>query len=266
MFKDIKGILDYIVLLVPAALRAATENRAAFWSLSFFMFLQNIIMFMIWVIYFDNFSNLRGWELADLATLYGLAAFAFGLAFLLCGGALDLGRSIVEGELDVHLGRPRHPLIGLLFRESRAAGVGDMITAPVIWLWFANYSPLELGILVLLGLFSALIILATALVINCLPFFAAQGSRMTDQLLESFIIISTYPHNGFGVGVKILLLTIIPAGFVAYLPIEAIRNFDIPQMALLGVAAVFYMSMAVIIFNRGLRRYTSGNKMLEVRQ
>lgn len=265
MLKDIKGIFAYIAILVPAALKAAVQNKTAFWSLSFFMFVQNIIMFMIWVIYFSNFSNLRGWELSDLATLYGLAAFSFGLAFLLCGGALDLGRSIVEGELDIYLGRPRHPLIGLLFRESRAAGLGDMLTAPVLWIWFGSYSPLELGVLVILGLFSAMIILATALVINCLPFFAAQGSRMTDQLLESFIIISTYPHNGFGMAVKILLLTVVPAGFVAYLPIEAIRNFDLGQMAMLGGAAIFYMSMAVIIFNRGLRRYTSGNKMLEVR-
>ncbi len=265
MWKQIQGNIRYASFLIPTALKAAVQNKAAFFSLSFFMFLQNMIMFMIWVVYFSNFSNLRGWELSDMATLYGLAAFSFGVAFLLCGGALDLGRSIVDGELDIYLGRPRHPLIGLLFRESRAAGLGDMLTAPLLWIWFGHYSPLELGVLTLLGLCSATIILATALVINCLPFFAAQGSRTTDQLLESFIIISTYPHNGFGMAIKVLLLTVVPAGFVAYLPIEAIRDFDLLKMAVLGCAAIFYMSVAVFIFNRGLRRYTSGNKMLEVK-
>jgi len=265
MWNEIKGTLHYICILIPAALKAALQNKAAFCSLSFFMFFQNMIMFMIWVIYFANFSSLHGWKLSDLATLYGLAAFSFGLAFLLCGGALDLGRSVVDGELDIYLGRPRHPLIGLLFRESRASGLGDIVTGPILWIGFGHYTPLELGVLLILGVFSALIILATALVINCLPFFAAQGSRMTDQLLESFIIISCYPHNGFGMVVKIVLLTVIPAGFVAYLPIEAIRNFNILQMVLLGCAAIFYMSLAVIIFNQGLQRYTSGNKMLEVK-
>ncbi len=265
MWQQIKNNVYYASFLIPASLKAATQNKAAFLSLSIFMFIQNIMFFMVWVIYFSNFSSLRGWELADVATMYGLAAFSFGLAFLLCGGALDLGRSIVDGELDIYLGRPRHPLMGIMFRESRVAGLGDIITAPVLWIYFGHYTPVELWVLVMLGIFSGMIILATALAINSLPFFAGQGNRVTDQLIESFICISTYPHNGFGMTVRIILLTVIPAGFVAYLPIEAIRNFDVPKMIIIGCAAVFYMFLATVIFNRGLRNYTSGNKMLEVR-
>lgn len=265
MWQNIKRNIRYASILIPASLKAATQNKAAFLSLSIFMFIQNIMFFMVWVIYFSNFSSLRGWELADVATMYGLAAFSFGLAFLLCGGALDLGRSIVDGELDIYLGRPRHPLMGILFRESRVAGLGDIVTGPLLWIYFGHYTPIELGVLVMLGVFSGMIILATALAINSLPFFAGQGNRVTDQLIESFICISTYPHNGFGMAVRIILLSVIPAGFVAYLPIEAIRDFDISKMIIIGCAAVFYMSLATIVFNRGLRNYTSGNKMLEVR-
>ncbi len=116
-----------------------------------------------------------------------------------------------------------------------------------------------------MGIFAAVIILATALIINCLPFFQTQGKTATEQILESFIIISVYPQNVFSIGVKVLLLTLIPAGFIAFFPINAIRNFDVLHMIVMGVAAVFYMSMAIIIFNWGLKRYTSGNKILEVK-
>ncbi|MEJ2680828.1 MAG: ABC-2 family transporter protein [Gammaproteobacteria bacterium] len=254
-----------MILLIPVALKTALQNKTAFWSLSFFMLFQNIIMFLIWVIYFNNFSSILGWQLSDLAALFGLVSFSFGLAFLLCGGALDLGRAIVEGELDIHLGRPRHPLIGLLFKESRAAGLGDVLTAPILWLWFGNYSALELLTLTILGLFTAIIFLATTIAINCLPFLATSSSRISDQLLDSFIIVAIYPHNGFPLSIKILFLTLIPAGFIAYLPVEAIRNFNLAQMALIGGAALFYMSLAVAIFNVGLRRYTSGSHTLIVR-
>ncbi len=124
MLRDVARNISYIMILVPVSLKSAFQNKSAFWALNIFMFIQNILLFLVWVVYFSNFSNLRGWQLADVATMNGIAAFAYGIAFLLCGGALDIGRSITEGGLDIHLGRPRPPIIGLLFREARVSGLG----------------------------------------------------------------------------------------------------------------------------------------------
>lgn len=265
MWQNVANNLSYIQLLVPIAFKNSMSNKTAFWSLNIFMFLQNLLLFMMWLVYFHNFSNLRGWGLGDVATLNGIAAFSYGLVFFFCGGTLDLARSIMDGELDVYLGQPRHPLIGLMFRECRVAGIGDMLTAPVLWIWLGNYSALEIFLLFFLSIFAGLVLLATALIVNCLPFFIESGGRTTDQILESFIIVSVYPQNGFGTFVKVILLTVVPAGFIAFVPVVAIREFDLSLMALCGVAGIFYMSFAVWIFHLGLKRYTSGNRMLDVR-
>ena len=42
------------------------------------MFANNLILFLLWVIYFTDFSSLRGWGLQDLALLLGIVAWAFG--------------------------------------------------------------------------------------------------------------------------------------------------------------------------------------------
>lgn len=265
MLRTVIDNIKYMKLLVPLSLKNAMSNKTAFWSLNIFMFVQNLILFMMWLVYFHNFSSLKGWQPADVATLNGIAAFAFGIAFFFCGGALDLARAIMDGELDVYLGQPRHPLIGLLFRECRVAGIGDMLTAPLLWIWLGNYSALEIVLLFLLATFAGMVLLATAMVVNCLPFFIESGGRTTDQLLESFIIVSVYPQNGFGLAIKVILLTVVPAGFIAFVPVLAIREFDLWLMALCGIAGVFYLSFAVWIFNLGLKRYTSGNRMLDVR-
>ncbi|MGH1352346.1 MAG: ABC-2 family transporter protein [Methyloligellaceae bacterium] len=265
MWQELGKNISYIAILIPISLREVMLNRSAFWAMNIFMFIQNIILFLVWVIYFSNFSSLKGWQLGDVATLNGIAAFAYGLAFLFCGGALEVGRTIAGGELDIYLGRPRSPVIGLLFREPRVSGFGDILTGPALWFWFGNYTFIEFCALFLMGLCAAVILLATALIINCLVFFAPQGKSATDQLLESFIMIAIYPQNGFSIGVKVLLLTLIPAGFIAYFPINAVRSFDILQMMMMGGAAIFYMGLALVIFNLGLRRYTSGNKMLNVK-
>jgi ABC-2 type transport system permease protein len=152
-----------------------------------------------------------------------------------------------------------------MFRECRIAGLGDIISAPVIWVAFGHQGLGGILVLVFLGFLSSLVILSTALVINCLPFYSSPSSRLTDQLLESFIIISTYPQNGFPIMVKVILLTVVPAGFVAFLPVEAFRTMDLAMMAALAAAALGYGIVAVTVFNMGLRRYASGNRMLEVR-
>ena len=64
---------------------------------------------------------------------------------------------------------------------------------------------------------------------------------------------------------RIVLFTVFPAAFVAFLPAEAIRHPDAANvLAMLG-ASVTYSLIAVAVFNRGLRRYASGNGVLERR-
>jgi ABC-type uncharacterized transport system permease subunit len=57
----------------------------------------------------------------------------------------------------------------------------------------------------------------------------------------------------------------VPAAFVALLPVEAVREGSLLKaLAVLG-AAVVYVTLATAIFARGLRRYASGNRMVEWR-
>ena len=55
--------------------------------------------------------------------------------------------------------------------------------------------------------------------------------------------------------------TLIPAAFVTYLPIEALRTLSLGHagLALLGSLAV--LAAGVLLFYTGLRRYESGNLM-----
>lgn len=58
---------------------------------------------------------------------------------------------------------------------------------------------------------------------------------------------------------KAILFTVLPAGFIAYLPVELLRQFRWPLLgAVVGFAAlIVFVSRAV--FYAGLRRYESGN-------
>ena len=59
--------------------------------------------------------------------------------------------------------------------------------------------------------------------------------------------------------IRVLIFTVIPAGFISHVPVELMRSFDPLLLAGLLGATLLSCSLAVIVFRAGLRRYESGN-------
>ncbi len=241
-----------------AAAQLMRQQKKQFILISLAMLLQNLIWFGLWQVFFSNVSSLKGWGITEIATFFGIAALAMSFCELL-GGGLELAQRIDDGSLDGYLARPVHPLLPLLLREPRPYAFGDMATAFIMWLFIGGYGLGDLPLLILLSLLAAIIILSVIIVVNSLPFYFGTKPSFSGQLLEFFIIISTYPQHGFAPMIKILLFTVVPAGFIVLLPVGIMQNFAWPALAAMLLAAPCYFFAALTFFNRGLRRYTSGN-------
>src|SRR3989304_8867581 len=96
----------FLLSLWKTNLAGAMEYRAAFISQSIGMILNDAVYFVIWIIFFDRFPSIRGWQLTDMFIVFGISASAFGLAGLLFGNAFNLGDIIVKGRLDYYLSLP----------------------------------------------------------------------------------------------------------------------------------------------------------------
>ncbi len=70
-------------------------------------------------------------------------------------------------------------------------------------------------------------------------------------------------YNAFTV--RLVLFTLVPTGFISLLPVTALRDRDPAATFLVLGAAILYAAIAVFVFERGLRRYASGNRVLELR-
>jgi len=229
------------------------------------MFANNLVFFVSWMIFFRNFSSLRGWTLADISVMYGIAAWSFGLMLVLMGGVRDIARTIADGALDVHLGRPRHPLPSLLFSRSAVSGWGDMASAFVFWFWFGDLTLADLPLVLALATAGTVILTAMMVVIQSAAFWAAKSSSMADDLFNMLVSITVYPQHTYGFVARVLLFTVLPAAFISLLPVEALREGSTWKAAATIGAGVFYGWIALRIFESGLKRYTSGNKFNEVR-
>jgi ABC-2 type transport system permease protein len=257
--KKLSDWLGYISALAKILAKDSLHNRATFFMLIFMMFANNVVYLAMWAIYFYNFSSLRDWTLADFATMQGILCFGFGLTFFVFGGSWNIARLILSGELDGYLGRPRAPLLPLIMRECRVASGGDILSAFILWFVFGKHGISELPLLLLLSTAAAAIFLAVMIAVQSLAFWISGISTAADNFFEVFLTLSLYPQNVYGTAVRALLFTVIPAAYIGFLPVEIMRHFSWPMLGAVITASIFYLWLAVWIFDRGLKSYTSGN-------
>ncbi len=247
----------YVFALLVANWREhyASIRHAAF--LSGFMFVQNLIFFLLWVIFFGSVGEIRGWRLHDVALLYGIVTFAVGLGMFLSDGVRTLPLRVQDGSFDSFIARPRHPLPALMFSRSNASSLGDLLSAPMYWFVFGGMTLDRLPMLLVLSLLTAMIFQAATVLAYSMVFWLPRGGRFSDQLFEILIISATVPQHNQPLGIKLVLFSAIPAGFISLTPVSLMQNFDALLFAGLGVAALVYAAAAVLVFNAGLKRYIS---------
>jgi ABC-2 type transport system permease protein len=257
----IRSSLRFLRALLATNIRASLALRGAFWLQVMFMALNNVAYFSVWWIFFARFDDIGGWTLADVATLYGVVVASFGLSVILCGGLRDLARHIFEGSLDTWLTQPRPTLLQVLASSSRASGWGDLATGFA----FLAYSGLvdvgEIPLAILAIALSCCVFVASGVLLHSLAFWWGDVGSLTRQIWEFLITFSLYPRTLFSGGLKLLLFTVLPAGFIGYLPVELLRDFSIETLAATSLATLGYMWLARTIFRVGLRRYASGSRI-----
>jgi ABC-2 type transport system permease protein len=246
--------------LVATNLRGSLALRGAFWLQAAFMVGNNLAFFSTWWLLFARFHEIGGWRLADMMTVFGVVASGFGASVVFAGGARRLARMIADGELDPLLVQPKPVLLHAIGSASTASGWGDMTTG-IGMLYLAGRLNLETLPFVLLAIATSASVFAAVMVLfQSLAFWLGDVEQLSRQLWEFTLTFALYPRPLFSGGISFLLYTLLPAGFVGFLPVEVVR-----QPTLLGClaavgGAVLWWALALWVFSLGLRRYESGNR------
>jgi ABC-2 type transport system permease protein len=252
--------LSFAKSLVATSLKATLAVRSAFVVQVAFMAINNFTFFVFWWALMENVTTLRGWRLGDIQLLFGMVAAAFGLTVSIAGGVRHLGRFIEDGDLDMLLTQPKSVLMHALGLRSQPSGFGDLISGLIFIAWSGQVSWRTLPFVVVLIAASALILIACGIAFFSLTFWLGRIETVATQLWELLITFSLYPEPLFGGALRLVLFTVLPAGFVGYLPVRILHAPTLAGVAILFTIAVAYVCLAVLIFDRGLRRYASGSR------
>ncbi|QJD87340.1 ABC transporter permease [Cohnella herbarum] len=240
-------------------LASAMEYRLSFFLLAGMMFVNNFIWLFFWSLFFERFPVVQGWEMEDVMMLWALSAGGFGWAAMLFGNFSRIAGIVATGQLDVYLSQPKPVLLSVLASRSSVTAAGDFLFGITVFL-IAGDTSLRGILLFALGLLiSGLLFIAVMVIAGCSAFYIGHAEGFTQQLFNSFIALTTYPSDIFRGLAKLALFSLVPAGFISYLPIGLLKDFDPAFVAGATAVAAGLTIAAALLFRIGLRRYSSGN-------
>lgn len=251
--------LRFLLTLWKTNLMAAMEYRAAFITQVVGMMLNNAVYFLFWVVFFDRFKQVRGWELDDMFILFGVVAMGYGLGAFFFGNVFNLTDIISKGQLDYYLSFPRPTLLHLAASHSITSGLGDATYGMISFLAAGQFSLGSLGRFALGVMISTTVFLSFLVFVQSLAFWLGNVQLLSQQALNAVLTFSLYPISLFDGPAKFILFTILPAAFMGAVPAEFVRRFTLDNLVLMAVAALILFPLAVVTFYRGLRRYESGS-------
>ncbi len=255
MFAELK----FLVSLWKNNLAAAIEYRAAFISQTIGMILNDGVYFLVWIIFFDRFKDVRGWVLGDMFLVFGVSASAFGLAGMLFGNSFSLADIIVKGRLDYYLSLPRPTLLHVLASRTVMSSVGDFVYGFISYFASGQASLDGLARFCLAVVLATITFIAFMVIIQSLTFWLGMGGNFTMLAVNAMVTFALYPITVFDQGARLLLFTLVPAAFMGAIPAGFVRGFSWTLLGEMALAAAGFMALAVILFNLGLRRYESGS-------
>jgi ABC-2 type transport system permease protein len=246
--------------LLAASLKASLILRGAFTMQVVFMALNNLTFFVFWWILMRRVPEIRGWRLAQVQVLFGTVAVAVGLAVTLAGGVRHLARLIDDGGLDALLVQPQPVLLQALGLRLQPSGFGDILSGLILIGSSGQVSWVDTPRVAMAIVTASLVVVASGVVFFSMAFWLGRVETLARQLWDLLITFSVYPDPLFGGVLRLVLFTLIPAGWVGYVPARVAREAAVAPLLLLSAAAAVYATLALTVFRLGLRRYASGSR------
>jgi ABC-2 type transport system permease protein len=241
--------------------QAVLEYRANFLLQVFGMIINNAAFALFWDLLIKKTGKLGGYGFPDIMFIWALVSSAFGLAHVLFGNIRYLGSIVQKGELDLYLLQPRDVFLNVLASRTVVSAWGDFLYGYIVLFLLPGLDPGRFALFTAFTVSGALIFAATFAAAESLAFFMGNSQAVSSALTEFMLSFSLYPESIFGQGMRWLFYSLLPTGFIAFIPLAAWKSASWGVVPILFLIAGAYAAASYFLFQAGLRRYESGNQM-----
>lgn len=260
MLTEAKNQLKVTAQSIKYALQREMLNKVTFISNIIFMVLNNACFIVQWVILYSLKDNVGGYSFKQVLLLWGMAAMTYGISRFFFKDSFELSEIISSGKLDNYLIQPKNVLISCITSSVEVSALGDMIYG-LIMLCIFGLSIKNILLFVLCAILGGLVIVSIAVIFASLSFWFTRTEMISNTINSMMTNFATYPEGIFKGIIKVMFYTILPLGLTTYLPVQIISEVSLIPILYLLLGATIFISLAFIIFYKGLKRYSSTNLM-----
>ncbi len=228
------------------------------------LFWMSVNILMVSVIY-EHTNTVAGWTKYEMMLLVGtsmlIQRFLMGFFW---SSIFEMGRNIRSGNFDFFLAQPGNVMFMATTRKIDPDSLANSLIALALVAYSAHRlglhpSALDLALYALLVV-CGVIIHYSMLVLCITPAFwitSAQGIEGSYFTLAEF---SRLPRAAFTGITKVAFVWVLPVVVVSNAPASTLlHGFDLGTVGWLLGITVAWFTVAVVVFHRGLRRYTSAS-------
>ena len=262
--------LDLYRRLIGVQIRSQMQYKTSFVMEILGTGLIALLEYASLALVFSQFGTLKGWTLGQVAFLYGLAEFSFGIMDLLFSGFDPgyFGLRIRMGSLDQILLRPNSVTLQVLGSEFALRRFGKIIVGAIIIITAINMTSIAWN--------TEKIILTFLTVLGQILFFGSLfiiGSAITFWTVESIEVMNIFTYGGsymishpmhiYPDLLRRFFTYIVPVIFISYFPVlhilELPSQFEIPHWVpyLAPVIGMVFITVALFFWSYGIKHYQS---------
>jgi ABC-2 type transport system permease protein len=243
------------------AIRVALEYRTNFWLMMFSGILMRGVFFLMVMVLYHNIPSIAGWREEELYLIIDLLLTAEGISNVFFDGPWHLGEHIYQGTLDVMLVRPISPLFQILCHGIGLQGFGIFPLGLTLLVWsmrLLNYiTPLYM-LFVLVAILCGVILRVSSTILFASIIFYFKGANLNIPFLAHTIgEFGRYPVSIYPSWMRIILLYIIPTGFIGFIPALIMRESRLYMMIGVPLMTAVYFLVTRFVFYKGIRHYES---------
>lgn len=240
------------------------RNRSTLFTYAFAELVLAVANVSGMILLASKFGGIGQWSRVDVFFLLGYALSVDSIQETFFGyNVRHISRRIGRGQLDHLLIQPR-PLWIALFTEGFApvSSVLRCIPGIALMAWAVSHKPIVvsaswLAWLVLSLVGSTAAVMGFTFLLGSLAFRAPrEAEEVSSPLQDLFVRLSVFPLDGLG-AFSWSLLSVLPVGFVAWLPSRALlaQSASLPLLLATPLAGWLFLLLGMGAFVRGLAFY-----------
>jgi len=213
---------------------------------------------------FRRVPAIAGWNFTQILLLYGFSLLPLSLFNMISLNLYYFSEIyIIMGRFDQVLLRPINSLFQIMFEKFRLEALGDTALGVVIIVSCARQLGLPLGLaewafVALATVCGCAIYLAVFLMLTSVSFWMEDRVGVIPPVYN-MLAFGRYPLDIYGEFIRFLLSWIVPFGFASFYPTAALLGKQVYRLYawLLPVVTAVFLAAALLVWNRGVRNYSS---------